>query len=272
MMMSTENRKPPAGVLLDLDGTVWNDEVEPYPGAAEAVSSLRDAGLPLRFVTNTTRLTREALAEMLSERGIPAVADDVLTATLAGVIWLEEHGIRRVAVLLPERALPEFAGFEVVEEAPEAVIVGDLGPGWSFEVMNRAFRWLLHGAEFLALHRNRYWRTDGELVLDAGAFVAALEYATGRRATLVGKPSPVLFEAAAHSLRLAPEDLAMVGDSLRTDISGARTAGCLSVLVRTGNFDATELARAPDSPDLIVDSIADLPALLFAPAPDSPHP
>lgn len=256
-------RRPrPGGVLLDLDGTVWDDELAPYPGAAKAVTELRDAGLPVRFVTNTTRLTREALAGLLADRGIPAVADDVLTATLAGVIWLRENGFRRVAVLLPERALPEFHDFEVVEHDPEALIVGDLGPGWTFAVMNKAFRWLSDGAEFLALQRNRYWKTGGDLVLDAGAFVAALEYATGREARLVGKPSPLLFHSAAHVLGLEPGELAMVGDSLETDIAGAQAAGCPSVLVRTGKFDAEELAVTPAQPGRIIDSIAELPAAL----------
>lgn len=250
----------PGGVLLDLDGTVWDDELAPYPGAADAVDRLRDAGLPVRFVTNTTRLTRRALAEMLTERGIAASADDVLTATLAGVIWLRENGFRRVAVLLPERAIPEFEGFEVVEREPEALIVGDLGRGWTFDVMNKAFRWLTDGAEFLALHRNRYWKTGGDLVLDAGAFVAALEYATGREARLVGKPGPLLFRSAAHSLGLESGQLLMVGDSLETDIAGARAAGCSGVLVRTGKFDAEALSSSSLQPSRVVDSIAELPA------------
>jgi HAD superfamily hydrolase (TIGR01458 family) len=258
----TAGKTGTGGVLLDLDGTVWDDELAPYPGAAKAVAELRDAGLPVRFVTNTTRLTREALAELLAERGIPAVADDVFTATLAGVIWLRENGFRRVAVVLPKRALPEFHDFEIVEDEPEALIIGDLGPGWTFEVMNRAFRWLTHGAEFLALHRNRYWKTGGDLVLDAGAFVAALEYATGREARLVGKPSPLLFRSAAHALGLDTGGLAMVGDSLETDIAGAQAAGCAGVLVRTGKFDADELAGATAQPNRIIESIAQLPTAL----------
>jgi HAD superfamily hydrolase (TIGR01458 family) len=258
------NKRPSVkGVLLDLDGTVWDDEITPYSGAADAIGRLRDADLPVRFVTNTTRLSRQVLAEMLSERGIPASADEVFTATLAGVVWLRDNGFRRVAVLLPERALSEFADFDIVEEEPEALIVGDLGTGWTFDVLNRAFRGLRDGAEFLALHRNPYWKTEGRFQLDAGAFVAALEYATGRQAKLMGKPSPVLFEAAAHSLGLEVDALAMVGDSLDTDIAGAQTAGCLGVLVRTGKFNATALTEASVQPDVVIDSIADFPGALL---------
>ena len=257
--------RKPKGVLLDLDGTVWDDELRPYPGAADAVRWLRESDIAVRFVTNTTRLTRTTLADMLSERGIPASPRDVFTATLAGVVWLRERGLERVAVLLPDRALEELSGFELVEAHPQALLVGDLGPGWSFEVMNRAFHWLLDGAEFLALHRNPYWKTEGEQLLDAGAFVAALEYASGRTATLVGKPSPVLFEAAARSLGLEPKQLLMVGDSLDADIAGACAAGCPSVLVRTGRFDAAELAGTSTPPDAVVGSIQELPATLRMP-------
>jgi len=251
------------GVLLDLDGTVWDDDVNLYAGAVEAISLIRNTSVPIRFATNTTRLTRESLAERLTERGIPAEPPDIVTATQAGVIWLREKDIRRIAVFLPDRALPEFDEFELVDEAPEAVIIGDLGRGWSFDVMNQIFRLLLDGPEFLTLHRNKYWRTGGELVLDAGAFVAAFEYATGREAKLVGKPGPIQFEAAASSMGLEPGDLAMVGDSLDTDIAGGQAAGCFGVLVRTGNFSEASLAEATSQPDAVIDSIADLPDVIF---------
>jgi HAD superfamily hydrolase (TIGR01458 family) len=252
----------PKGVLLDLDGTVWDDDVRLYPGAGEAIASIREGGVPILFATNTTRLTRSALAERLAERGIPAEPSDVITATHAGVIWLRERGLRRIAAFLPDRALPEFDEFELVEEDPDALVVGDLGRGWSYEVMNRIFRLLLVGPEFLTLHRNKYWKTGGELVLDAGAFVAAFEYATGREARLVGKPGPIQFEAAAHSLGCEPGDLVMVGDSLDTDIEGGLKAGCTCVLVRTGNFSEIRLSKSPVRPDFVIDSIADLPRVV----------
>jgi HAD superfamily hydrolase (TIGR01458 family) len=256
--------KRPKGVLLDLDGTVWDDNVQPYPGAAEAIGSIREGGLPVLFATNTTRLTRAALAQRLVERGVQAEPSQIITATQAGVIWLREQGLRRIAVFVPDRALPEFDEFELVDEDPDALIVGDLGKGWSFDVMNRIFRLLLVGPEFLTLQRNKYWKTGGELVLDAGAFVAAFEYATGRQARLVGKPGPIQFEAAAHAVGCEPRDLVMVGDSLETDIEGGLDAGCTSVLVRTGKFSAAELAGSAVQPDAVIDSVADLPKALDA--------
>lgn len=251
------------GLLIDLDGTVWEADAL-IRGADQAVKSLREAGVPFRFVTNTTRVPRGTIARWLADFGIPAAADEVFTPPLAAVSWLKDRQIRRVFVCLPSHTLEEFPDFVIDEQAPEAVVIGDMGDGWSMEIMNTAFRMLLAGAEFVALHKNRYWKTGRGLCLDAGAFVAALEYATGRTATLVGKPSPLLFEAAARSMGLSPSDVAMVGDSLSTDIAGAKAAGSRAILVRTGNFDKEELGRSLVQPDLVVDSLAAVPGTLVA--------
>ena len=249
--------KPPAGLLLDLDGTVYEDEAA-IPGVPTAIATLRDAGVPVRFVTNTTRVPRSTIAGWLADFEIPAQADHVFTPPLAAVGWLKKQGLRRLAVCLPEHALSEFADFEIVadDQRPQAVVVGDLAAGWTFDVMNRVFRWLLDGVEFVALHRNRYWKSEGQLLLDVGAFVAAFEYATGRQATLVGKPSRAMFEAAAASMGLTPEDVAMVGDDLQPDIAGAQAVGCQAFLVRTGKVRAAELAASDVEPDLLVESLA----------------
>jgi HAD superfamily hydrolase (TIGR01458 family) len=252
----------PSGLLLDLDGTVYEDDGL-IDGADTAIEALRAGGVPVRFVTNTTRVPRATIAGWLEDFGVPATADDIFTPPHAAVSWLREKGIRRVAVCLPEGSFSEFAEFEIVVDDAEAVVVGDLGPAWTFDTMNRVFRWLLDGVEFVALHRNRYWKTAGEWALDVGAFVAAFEYATGRQATLVGKPSRPMFETAARSMGLALSDVAMVGDDLQADIAGAQAIGIQGIMVRTGKFRAEELESSTVEPDLIVDSAADLPSLLL---------
>ena len=274
----------PAGLLLDLDGTVYQDDAL-VPGADDAIAALRDAGIPVRFVTNTTRVRRATIAGWLEGFGIPADSADIFTPPVTAVAWLRERGIRRVAVCLPEDGLIEFEAFDLVavdpgpKDAagtgggrsagasdpgpPETVVIGDLGHGWTFGVMTRVFRWLLDGTAFVALHRNRYWRTGGELVLDAGAFVAALEYATGREATLVGKPSRPMFEAAARSMGLELQEVAMVGDDLQADIGGSQALGCQAFMVRTGKYRAAELESSDVEPDAVIDSLAALPQLIL---------
>ena len=264
-------RASPAGLLLDLDGTVYTDDA-PIQGVAEAVAALRDGGVPIRFVTNTTRVGPGTIAGWLEDFGIPVEPGHIFTPTVVAVDWLREQGTGQVALCLPEDSRSGFHGFEIVPldgpsapdaPVPEAVVIGDLGSDWTFEVMNRVFRWIQDGAAFVALHRNRYWRTGGELVLDAGAFVAALEYATGREATLVGKPSRPMFEAAARTMGLALDRLAMVGDDLQADIAGAQALGCQGWMVRTGKFRADELEASDVEPDRVIDSAGELPRLLL---------
>jgi len=251
------------GLLLDLDGTVYEDDAA-IPGAPEAIETLRRRRIGVRFVTNTTRASRDTIASWLRAFSVPATADEIFTPLRVAREWLLEQGLRRVALALPPETWSEFPGLEIADAAPQAVVVGDLGEGWTYEAMNRAFRQVRDGAALVALHRNPYWKTGGGLALDVGAFVAAFEYATGTTATLVGKPSRALFDAAARSMGLAPAEVAMVGDDLRADVRGARALGIPGILVRTGKFRPGDLEVDGDAPDLVVDSLASLPAQLQA--------
>ena len=252
------------GVVLDLDGTVYEAD-RLIAGARETVESIRSAGLPLRFATNTTRHPRSTLVEALSALGIRAEAPDLVTAPRAAAAWLAAHGVRRVALHMSGETAAEFADFTIEDTSPEAVVVGDLGPGWTFERLNQAFRQLQNGARLMAMQKNRYWRTEDGLTLDAGPFVAALEYATGREATVAGKPSEAFFTGAADTMDLPLADLVVVGDDIDTDVRGAMAAGARGVLVRTGKFRDSDLAGPTAAPDLVIDSIADLPRLLGLP-------
>jgi HAD superfamily hydrolase (TIGR01458 family) len=143
--------------------------------------------------------------------------------------------------------------------APTAVIVGDLGEAWTYGLLQEAFDYLMSGGALIALSRDRYWLRDGRLALDAGPFVAALEYATGRVATVAGKPSPAFFAAALRSLGVTdPTRVAMVGDDLWSDVEGAQRAGLRGWLVRTGKFREETLRTSGITPHRILDSVAEL--------------
>lgn len=246
------------GCLIDLDGTVWVDD-ELIPGSREAISRLRSGGVPFRFATNTTRKPRSAIAAKLTRLGIEAGASDCITAPSAAAGWLRARGARSISPLLAEASYEDLEEFELDHESPDYVLVGDLGTGWSFEVLDRAFRALMAGAELVAIQRNRYWRHQGRLTLDAGPFVAALEYASGRRAHLVGKPSRDFFVSAARDLGLEPVEVVMVGDDLEADIEGAAAAGLMSLAVRTGKLRPADEERAAAAAGAVLDSLADLP-------------
>jgi HAD superfamily hydrolase (TIGR01458 family) len=251
----------PRGVLLDLDGTLYEDD-RPIAGAAEAVERLRQAEIAVAFCTNTTRMPRRALGQRLAALGIRAAPADIVTAPAAAAAWLEAQGVRRVALYVADATGEEFAAFTVDDSAPEAVVVGDLAAAWTFDRLNRAFRQVLAGARLVALQRNRYWKTADGLSLDAGPFVAALEYATGTTATVVGKPSAAFFALAVATLDVPREQVVVVGDDATTDVRGAQAAGLRAVLVRTGKYRPQDEHAAPDA-EAVIDSIADLPALIL---------
>ena len=250
-------------MLFDLDGVVYVGE-QPVAGAARTVEWLTREGIPYRFLTNTTSRPRLAIVEKLRGMGIAADASHVLTPAVAAVAWLRRHDIARPAVFVPAATAAEFAELDPVPDGVEqgagAVVVGDLGEGWSFPTLNRALRLLMSdpAAPLVALGMTRYWRAEDGLRLDAGAFVRALEYATGRTAVVVGKPDPTFFGAAVEALHVPADQVIMIGDDIRTDVEGAQRAGLTGVLVRTGKFSASDLGGGV-SPDAVLDSVADLP-------------
>ena len=257
--------EPIQGLLLDLDGTAYtgNDLV---PGAATAVASLRSAGFPFLFTTNTSRKSRADVVASLAGMGLNSTEDEILTAPVAAAAWLEAEGIRRVQLLVSESTHADFVGLELTDDEPEAVLVGDLGAGFTFERMNSAFRSLRSGARLVAIHRNRFWIPEAGPTLDAGPFVAALEYASGATATLIGKPAPEFFAMAARRLDVPTSGLAVVGDDLESDVRGGRAAGLVTIQVRTGKYDAeaTRQAAAEHRPHRVVDSLADIPSIVIA--------
>lgn len=257
-----------AGVLLDVDGTLL-DGIRAIPGAGAAIDRLRRAEIPFRLVTNTTRKPRTAIARTLHEVGIDVGPEEILVpASLAGRL-IRDSGRLNVMPLVREACLEDLAGLQVGEGNPDWVVVGDLGAGFTFEGLNRAFHALRDGARLLALHRGRSWKNEsGEVVLDAGPFVVALEYAAGVEARLVGKPARDFFDLAAAEIGIEPRRLMMVGDDWTNDIEGGAAAGLRTALVRTGNAARTTSAagRGPTprpgggsrEADLVLDSIADL--------------
>jgi HAD superfamily hydrolase (TIGR01458 family) len=145
----------------------------------------------------------------------------------------------------------------LTDERPDYVLIGDLGEGFTYERLNGAFRHLMEGAELLALQKNRYWQTDVGLSLDAGPFVAALEFASGEKASVVGKPEREFFRLALEDLGLEAGEVAMVGDDAEADVVGARRAGLVGIQVRTGKWRA-DVGEA----DRVIDSVADLPGVV----------
>jgi len=269
------------GLVLDADGVIVL-RGEPIPGAPEALARLASAGIPVRVVTNYSSAHRSTLAAGLARPGFNPDPERIITAASAAAAHTATRFARRsLFVIANPDALREFDGQHLLsaEEAAEpdarvaAVVVGDGGDDLSYRNLDTAFRLIRDGAAFLAMHRNPWWLTRRGPTLDAGAFVAGLEFALGRRATVLGKPSPVVFRQALAGLaadlglrRLAPAEAAMVGDDPVADVAAAQRVGLRGVLVLTGKVGADEAAearaRGRRAPDAIAASLAEVVAAL----------
>ncbi len=240
---------------------------EPIAGAPAAVRRLREDGHRIRFVTNSTTRSRSQVAQQIRTLGIE-VEDDELQTT--GSVATRALAGKRVLALVMSGILDDLSDLQLVGMNVDAVLIGGADEGeepgrvFSYLNLNRAFHELEAGAELYCLHKNRWWQTGDGARLDAGAFVAGLEYAADIEATVLGKPSNAYFAAALEALDADAGLTWMVGDDLETDILGAHKHGMKTILVRTGKFRPDEVERSRVQPDGIVSSIAQLPDWLEA--------
>jgi HAD superfamily hydrolase (TIGR01450 family) len=279
-------------LVLDADGVLLY-AARPIAGAVEALTRLEAAGVPHRVVTNFSLAHRTTLADRVSRQfGRPVRPESIITAASAAAAHTAlHHAGQPLFVLASPDALREWEGQRLIgpdeADAPDrrvaAVVIGDAGDDLSFRNLDIAFRQVRAGAAFIAMHKNPWWVTPRGFTLDAGALVVGLEHALGRRATVTGKPSQVVFREALRELaadvraaggaHLRAAEVAMVGDDLDSDIAGARRTGTRGILVLTGKtdraaLDAAEAAgrlRGPRRPDGVgADLLAVVTALLQA--------
>jgi HAD superfamily hydrolase (TIGR01458 family) len=233
------------GLLLDIDGvlaTSWR----PIEGSIEAMRWIRARGIPFRLITNTTTHTRDDLAATLRDAGfdVDVEGEDIITAVVATATYLlAHHPDARVALLSDGDARADLPGVDVVtvDDPADVVVIGGASDDFSYAAVNRAFELVRDGAALVGMHRNLYWRTTTGWQLDGGAYLAALEAATGTTATICGKPAPAFFSAALTLIGVPAERAVMVGDDIVNDVLGAQAAGIRGIQVRTGKFQVTDL-------------------------------
>lgn len=250
------------GILLDIDG-VLHVGMQPIAGAVETLRWLDQRGYRTCFVTNTTTMARATLAQRLQNIGLPITEELLVTAPVATANYIRQHYAgRRCWVLTKGNTTADFEGIELVESNADIVVIGGAEELFTYEAMNAAFRMLMGGAVLLAMHRNLYWRSSDGLRLDSGPYVYALELATGKRATVLGKPDRAFFEQALLSIGVPAEEAVMVGDDIENDVHGAQNARLRGVLVCTGKHHADSPLLEKVHPNGILPSIVDLPQWL----------
>jgi len=255
-------------VIFDLDGVIYRG-IEAVPGAPELVGWLHDLGVPVRFATNNSMVTRDAYVERLGAMGIRTDVEEVVTSTSATVDHLAQHApdIRSVLAIGADgmRRELETAGLEVaraVDERPalpggplgrhfDAVVVG-LDPTVDYDALSSAMAAIADGARLIATNADSRYPTPIGFLPGAGAIVAALATATGVTPEVIGKPAPAMFRSIIESAGVPAPECVVVGDNPDADVAGAHRAGCASILVLTGVADSSAVAslageRRPDA-------------------------
>ncbi|KAL1137961.1 hypothetical protein AAG570_009656 [Ranatra chinensis] len=245
--------RPIKGLILDIAGVLKDGDIA-IPGSVEAVAKLQAAGFPFRLVTNETLKTKKVITKTLNMLGFRTTEREMFSPIPAIVEILKKEKLRPHLLLHPN-VLPEFKDLDM--ENPNCVVVGDAEECFTYETLNESFRKLMEmeDPKLFSLGIGKYYMDDDGLALDVGSFCKGLEYATGVKARIVGKPSSDYFLAAVDDLGLKPEEVVMVGDDIEFDVNGAQQCGMRGVLVRTGKFRKTDESHPRVMPDAIVDNL-----------------
>jgi len=238
-------------ILCDIGGVLYVGN-EPIKGAVEAVKKMKEH-YAVRFLTNTTQKTSAQIVEKLQTMGFDIESEEIITALDVTKMFLKSKK-SSAKFLLTDDAFSFFDDLNIYDK--KYVVVGDAQENFSYKNLNSAFRELNSGAELLAIAKNRYFKDeDKELSMDAGCFVSALEYASGKKASLIGKPSEAFYHLACADMGMNPSECVMIGDDIEGDVKGAQDAGIKAVLVKTGKFNKRDLDLGI-LPDEVVNSIA----------------
>lgn len=225
------NVKP---ILIDFDGVIKIGD-SPAPDADEFFGFLSDENIPACILSNSTLRTGDLIKEFFAsnkiEINIPAI-----TAFDASLSYVKKN-YKKFRVYCRDHLIHHFEGM-IDEENPEAIVIGDIEDSWNYQIMNDIFKKVFKGANLVAMHKNKYWNPTGELLIDAGAFIAGIEFASSKESILLGKPSPHFFKAALEKIGSDSEkDFFMIGDDAENDVQAAQNLGGKGILMYTGKTE-----------------------------------
>ena len=253
-------------VALDMDGTIYlGNTLFPYTHAF--LQQLRDLGITYSFLTNNPSRSINDYLLKLHKMGIEATKEEIYNTTVATIDYLKTHlpGVRRLFLLGTPSMISQFeeAGFESTADSPADrpdAVVAAFDMTLTYARLCRAAWWISQGLPYVATNPDRVCPTNEQTILvDCGSICQCLEHATGRRPDItLGKPDPNMLLGILHQRHLQPDQIAMVGDRIYTDIEMARRAGALGVLVLSGETTLEVAEAAPHRPDLILPSVKEL--------------
>ena len=243
------------GFLFDLNGVFYEDGNIIF-GANETIDWLKKNSIPFKFISNNSTLSRKLFVEKLKKIGLKINISEVITSNYAGVLTIKKMGLKNCKLIMTEEAKLDYKKFQLQNKKIDAIVIGDIGEKWSFSLMNELMNDVISGAEIIALHKGKYYQSQGKLKIDCGAFVAGLEYSTSKKAISIGKPKKSFFDLAAFDL--GTNKICLVGDDLHNDIEGGQKMGYKTILVKTGKYRQNIFDKSKIKPDFCIPSIKEL--------------
>jgi len=250
----------PKGFLIDMDGVIYSGK-DLIPGADKFINKLKEKKIPFMFLTNNSQRSRRDVVNKLAGLDIDVSEDHVFTSAMATarfLAWQKPHG---TAYVLGEGGLLTSLhknGYSLVLNDPDFVVVGE-GRNFTLEMVNNAVDMILGGAKLIATNLDPSPKRAGWVNLGIKAVVSMIEEATGIKAFSVGKPSPVMMRQARKALGLSTAETTMIGDTMDTDILGGIQVGYSTVLTLTGVSKKEDLTKFAFEPDMVVNSVIDVP-------------
>ena len=248
------------GFLIDMDGVVYKGN-EPIPGAVELINCLREKGFSFLFLNNNSQRTSRDVCYKLRKMGFHVNDEDIFTCAMATARYLASRKEQGTAYVIGEGGLLtelHNIGYSIVDDHPDYVIIGE-GRTIMLESVDKAINMIMGGAKLIATNLDPNCPVgNGKYRAGCGAFVAMLEFATGKQAFSVGKPSPVMMRMARKILGLSTAETIMIGDTMGTDILGAGSMGFTTVLTLSGVTKEEDLDHYGYTPDFIIPSVKSL--------------
>ena len=248
-------------ILIDLEGVLYNDN-KLIPGSIEVIKELKKNRIKLRFLTNTTTAPIKKILNKLHNFGFKIEEKEIFTPIIATKNFLIQNNINKISLFVNNQIVNEFKEYEITQKDPAVVIIGDIHKKFNWEILDIVFKLVyLNKTKLIALHKNKYCMREGKISLDLGPFVNAVEYASGKKSMLMGKPEKKFFNLAIKDLEEDNKNILMIGDDIISDIEGSIKANLKAVQVRTGKFQEKDL-RNPLQPNYRIESITKLPKLI----------
>ena len=257
-------------VALDMDGTIYMGD-SLFPFTIQCLEKLKKLNISYSFLTNNPSKSIDDYLSKLKKMGIYATEEEMYTTTVATIDYIKSHypNARKLFLLGTPSMISQFekAGFTPTGDNPEDIpdiIVAAFDLTLTYSRLCRAAWWISQGIPYIATNPDKVCPTNQQTVLvDCGSICKCLEHATGRKPDItLGKPDPNMLIGILQQKNLHPEEIAMVGDRIYTDIAMAQNAGAVGVLVLSGETTMNIAKEAINPPDIIVQNIEELGNLI----------